>query len=271
VVAQALRRQLAMMVDAPFAVLDRLAGHRALGRVQFEPGSATPRQESLASLEVLSTTLEQRPRLGIVVPAAVDLTTDRRALAERQVELHVSLDTADPARLRPGAVDFTSPRAQDILDEFAGERLDADTLARIRARSDVAEALDPADRAAYYRALFEALVQAEQIGELALARLARFRAQSVAETLTGHGLARERIEVRGEPVNIGTRRPPPLVTVELEVRALAQAAPVRGGDASVFGAAAAGETLPHDTMDLPAPDLLERTLPEVPQPQRAWQ
>jgi len=43
--------------------------------------------------------------------------------------------------------------------------------------------------------IFDALVDNEEIAPTTLNRLARFRAQSIADALTGAGIAAERIEV----------------------------------------------------------------------------
>jgi hypothetical protein len=126
----------------------------------------------------------------------------------QQIELHVLLDTAGP-QARSAPIDFESPRAQDILDEFAGERLSASQRTSIAARFDFDRDgdVEPAWRAVYYRALAEALAANETIADTALMRLGRFRAQSIANALTELGIPAERVEIgRGDLAVQGDRQ-----------------------------------------------------------------
>jgi hypothetical protein len=117
------------------------------------------------------------------------------------VLLHVTLATAQvapgsPARSSQAAdVDFASPRAQDVLDEFARERLGAEALAEVGRSFQYGADAAPssAERVAYFRALFEALVEREPIATTALRRLARFRTSVVRARLTEQGLAESRV------------------------------------------------------------------------------
>ena len=113
---------------------------------------------------------------------------------------------------------FSDPKVQVVLDEFAGSRLGA-TAVNLIAESfdlsaDTAEQPPPAHvQEAYYRALFDALVMQEQIGERALFSLARYRARAVIDQLAQEGIERNRLSrggqqavktslVRGVPVSL---------------------------------------------------------------------
>jgi hypothetical protein len=94
-------------------------------------------------------------------------------------------------------VNFASPRAQDVLDEFARERLPAPELAAIASRFDPGRAAEPDSpaRVSYYRAIFDALAAHEPIPDSALARLGRFRAQAIGNALVAAGIVPERIAI----------------------------------------------------------------------------
>jgi hypothetical protein len=145
--------------------------------------------------------------LNVRVHGDFDPSADREALAVQQIELHVLLATAGPTlRARPERVNFASPRAQDVLDEFAGERLGPGRLAAIAARYPVeSNAATPAgERGAYYGAVFDALVANEPIEAAALQRLSRFRAQALVDALAAQGVAPERLALA--PVDADAQR-----------------------------------------------------------------
>lgn len=186
--------------------------------VRFEPGAAALTQAASAALSELAEALSLRPRLTVAVPAHIDPQLDRDALARQQIELHVTLATAGAAfRARPQAVNFASPRAQDVLDEFAVERLPARELAAIGAQHD--RTGEPAARAPYYRAVFAALVEGEPIERGALERIGRFRAQSIVEALVAGGLAAERVAlVESSDTQAGRHQEEAGVVVDLQLR-----------------------------------------------------
>lgn len=196
----ALRTRVAAIGSAPFATLGAVVGRDgdSLRTVRFAPGAAALSGPELAKVRALADGLRQRPALGVRVLGGFDATVDRAALANQQIELHVLLATAGPSpQARPEPVDFASPRAQDVLDEFAGERLAPGRVAALAARFglDRAGEADRAARTAYYAAVFDALVANEPIEPAALTRLGRFRAQAVAGALADAGIAAPRIEV----------------------------------------------------------------------------
>jgi len=196
--ADALSARIAAVTATPFDTLASLVegAGQAGGAIAFLPGDAALNDRALAAVSALADVLSARPRLGVRIFGAWDEQIDREALARQQIELHVQLATAGPtARARPAPVDFGSARARDVLDEFAGERLPAERVAELAARFDCEGALAPICERAYYEQIFDALVANEAIGSAPLARLGRFRAQSIADALRQHGIAAERIEV----------------------------------------------------------------------------
>lgn len=198
VIKEALQARIATLSAAPFVELGALAARDAetLRAVPFVPGDAGLTAAALDTIAGLGDALSQRPRLGLRVTGGFDAAIDRDALAKQQIELHVLLATAGPSpQARAQPVDFASPRAQDVLDEFAAERLAAAQVEALATRFDCSGALNALCRRAYYAAVFDALVANEAIETATLTRLGRFRAQSVANSLSELGIAAERIEV----------------------------------------------------------------------------
>jgi hypothetical protein len=195
VVAAAFRERIARLTAAPFETLAPLIdGAADANAVPFLPGDAALGEAATASIGRLAGVLMARPRLVVRVLGGYDAIVDREALARQQIELHVQLATADPnARNRPAPVNLDSARVQDVLDEFAAERLPAGRLSDLAARYDCRDT--PACRRAYYEQIFAALVANEEIAPSTLSRLGRFRAQSVANALADGGIDGERIEI----------------------------------------------------------------------------
>jgi hypothetical protein len=206
ILSAALRTRVTAITAMPFFELGALveSGRDTLRAVPFEPGAAGLEAQAQITLDALAAALRERPRVALRVLGGFDALADRDALARQQIELHVQLASADPSpQARPQPVDFASPRAQDVLDEFAGERLPAAQLAAIAARFDCSDTSDATCRTAYYAAVFDALVANETIANGTLSRLGRFRAQSVAEALVERGIAADRISVgTGAPMTI---------------------------------------------------------------------
>ena len=221
-VSAAVRARLEAIAAAPFEVLGRLVelDGRTLAGVEFEPGAAEFSDFGAAGVRALAAALAQRPKLALRAHGGFDPRVDRDALAARQIELHVLIATAGPQmRARPEPVNFASPRAQDVLDEFAGERLPPQRLEAIAARFslDPDWAPDAPARVAYYRAVFAALVASETIADSALTRLGRFRAQSIAHALAELGVEPERVLIGGGDLRVAAG--PRGVQVPLDVTA----------------------------------------------------
>jgi hypothetical protein len=195
----ALSARIAALTATPFDALQAVTAgddQTTASVVPFRPGEAALSDRALATIAQLAAALTARPRLGLRVLAAYDPEADRTALAEQQIQLHVLLATAGPtAEARPRPVDFASPRAQDVLDEFAGERLVAERTSEIARLFDCGDGeLESLCRRAYYAAIFDALVANEEISDSALNRLARFRALSIVDALTTAGIDAARLE-----------------------------------------------------------------------------
>src|SRR5690606_13199546 len=222
--------RLRAVAGSPFDALGAAAGVEAaaLAAVAFPAGGAEPSEPD--TLDALAEALLARPRIGLRVPGVAHRVLDRDALAAQQLELHVTLATAGPTLVaRPQPVDFTSPRHRDVLDEFAGERLgdeQRETIASYFARTPDGRIAE-SDRTAYYRALFDALVENEAIPSNGIERLGRYRARAIADTLTARGISETRIEIA-----------PSVVRSEVE------AADEQSGDAPPAAASAAQVEVP---------------------------
>ena len=177
------------VASRPFDVLRELVGQtdQDFGGLPFTPGSAEITPATADRLALLARALEQRPLLGLEVYPAFDRLADRNALAEAQVRLHIRLATSAGQRGLAAdlPLDFDDPRVRAVLDEFAGERL---------RESDRASGPGEGD-AAYYRAIYEALAANEDVSDLALNRLARFRARSIVDTFASYGVGEPQIRL----------------------------------------------------------------------------
>lgn len=187
---------MAELTVAPFDVLAGLAGWQQgpLDQLAFETGSAEISPDADAQLIALAGALRQRPLLGLSVTPGYDAAADRRALANRQLRLHITLATSarPPGGAEVAPLDVGDARVRDILDEFAGTRL----------RSAQREGIDarfPNEDDRYYEAVFQELVENEAVSESALQRLARYRARAVADALGRHGIDASRLQVADEP------------------------------------------------------------------------
>jgi hypothetical protein len=137
---------------------------------------------------MLDAILSQRPRLGLIVYPGYDPVADREALARQQVGLHVNLATSSggPGRPDHAAIDFSDRKVHTVLDEFAENRLS-------RPRQEAIESRHAERDAAYYRDVFEVLVDNEDVARTALRRLARYRAQTVVRGIVQSGVSDGRI------------------------------------------------------------------------------
>ena len=177
------------VASRPFDVLRELVGQtdQDFGGLPFTPGSAEITPATADRLALLARALEQRPLLGLEVYPAFDRLADRNALAEEQVRLHVRLATSAGQRGLAAdlPLDFDDPRVRTVLDEFAGERL---------RESDRGSGPGEGDTT-YYRTVYDALVANEEVSDLALNRLARFRARSIVDTFASYGVGEPQIRL----------------------------------------------------------------------------
>jgi hypothetical protein len=184
VLADALADFVTELTASPFEHLARLVGRPDidLGRLAFPAGSPEVTDDTAAKLAMLGAVLSHRPRLGLIVYPGYDPVTDREALARQQVELHINLATSSgtTGQAEHAAIDFSDRKVHTVLDEFAENRLSQSRQEAIKSRH--------AERdAAYYREVFEVLVDNEDVARTALSRLARYRAQAVVRGVVQSG------------------------------------------------------------------------------------
>ena len=212
-IASSVTDHLAALARSPFEYLGDLVGWSGtdLEWVGFEAGSAEIGDEAAVKLDALERALALRPMLALTVFPALDENADREALARQQVRLHVDLASSAgiPGRPPPESLDYDDPVVRDVLEEFAADRLPAPRRAALTGRH-------PNGDVSYYRAVFEALVDGEVVAMPALIRLARYRAQAVAEKLAVEESRDDRIRQAEEIVLAAPGRGP---QVALEARA----------------------------------------------------
>lgn len=214
----ALADYLARLAATPFDYLAELVGRpgMALGQLSFPPGSAEIGGDTTEKIAALGEALELRPKLGITVFPALDPDADRAALAGQQMRLHVNLASSAGLPGGPAApdVDFHDPIVRSVLEEFTANRLPESRQAALAERW-------PEKDTPYYRAVFDALVDNESVAAPVLQRLARYRARSVVEALSGPGDRPndqpKRVRAADEIVSAETAGPAG-VRVPLEVR-----------------------------------------------------
>jgi len=172
-------REMAVLADLPDVPLDH---------VPFVTGSAELTPPTLTRVAALSAALAARPRLGLTTFPAYDPVIDRHALAAQQVRLHVALATSagPPGRAVEKPMDFDDLKVRAVLDEFSAARLSASRRAAISGRFAEHDQ-------AFYRAVFEALVENETVSATALERLANYRAQSFVNALATAGIPSARL------------------------------------------------------------------------------
>jgi hypothetical protein len=197
-IVEHVRERVLAVGTAPFEALAALGGEDAAGMsaIEFVPGMAEPTPRGIDAMAGLAAALSLRPRVGVRVEAREGAELDRTALARSQVMLHVTLATARAERVgAAAAIDFASPRVQEVLDEFGRERLMTEALEGIGTSWPFDAAAPPSapERVAYYRALFGALVAREPIADAALRRLADFRVRVAERHLRDRGVVAERI------------------------------------------------------------------------------
>ncbi|MDZ7768334.1 MAG: DUF748 domain-containing protein [Woeseiaceae bacterium] len=189
------REFFAELPTAPFEVLAKLADWQRgrLDHLAFEFGSAELSPAASEQLLAIAGALRQRPLLGLTVQPGYDSVADRRALATRQLRQHVTLATSarPPGGTEVAPLDVGDVKVRNILDEFASTRLRPAQRRAINTRF-------PDKNGRYYEAVFEELVQNEEVSETALQRLARYRARAVADALVRDGIDDARLDVAGE-------------------------------------------------------------------------
>lgn len=191
-------------VTAPFRALGGLFGGNGeeMGGVLFEPGRADIGPPELEKLHKVMVALAQRPRLSLEVRGGVDPDLDGRALKSLQVRraLAAKLGFRWSPEEEPGPVPFDSAASQSALEELADERGGPNAVDKLQAAFEKKEGRKvgrigrvsalvgrPSPDSAFYRALFEHLVETAPLAAQDLEALAGRRAQAVAVELTRRG------------------------------------------------------------------------------------
>ncbi|MDF9392452.1 MULTISPECIES: DUF748 domain-containing protein [Methylococcus] len=191
-------------VTAPFRALGRLfvGDGEDMGGVLFEPGSADIAPPELEKLNNIMIVLVQRPQLDLEVQGGFDPELDGRALKSLQVRRAVAgkLGFRWSPEEEPGPVPFDSTATQSVLEELAGERGGPNAVEKFQTAFEKKEGRKaerigrvsalmgrPSPDSAFYRALFDYLVETAPLSAQDLATLAGRRAQAVASVLTQRG------------------------------------------------------------------------------------
>lgn len=200
VIARAVQQTLVKAAAAPFKLLGSLLGGDApkqLDSVPFEAGKTELTPPAMEVITAVSEILHRRPALALVSVGTYDPIADRDALARQQVRLHLSLATVEgpTSTGAPKPINFSDPLVQDVLDEFGKSRLGDDVISGIGVRNspEASEADQETGRRTYYQALFNALVDNEEVSEFAIKNLAKYRAQSIVDELQRQGIQAARI------------------------------------------------------------------------------
>jgi hypothetical protein len=206
VIRQAIFNLVTRIVTSPFRVLGRLLGGKGeveqLDTVAFDPGSAWLLPPEREKLKRVGEVLGRRPRLKLVVQGRFDPEADGRALRTERVQraLAKQLDLKVAPDEDPGPVAFDSAKTQRGLEALLNERGGADAIDGFEAQYEkttgtevkrVNPLLALIGRAspdtAFYRAMFERLVELEPLSNADLQVLARLRTEAIVEELTTAG------------------------------------------------------------------------------------
>ena len=212
-IAKALRSTLGRIVSAPFRMLASLFGggeRKAPDEVPFAPGSAAlspPAEETMARL---AEALAARPQLALSIAGGYDPDADREALARAAVRRELARRAGYGAAAGGSAPSGVDARDPKIL--HAAERL----YLQEGGQAIELSALEPR-KPGYGRRLLAALAGKTNVAGEDLQALARERAQSVRDALTGRGLDGQRLRVEA-PKEVQAEEQG--VPVKLDVRAL---------------------------------------------------
>ena len=202
-VRQALANFLKKIVTAPFRALGGLLGGRGedLDAVGFEPGRAELPVSEMEELLRLSEALQKRPKLAVQVHGAYAPETDGAALrrAALRRDLAEQSGTAPAEGEAPPPLVYTDPSTQKALSTLASERLSPEAVKALREEHGAQREKSAVGPLAFYRALFERLVEVGPLQEDALEGLARLRANAVVrQLLTTGGLDHTRVTLAEE-------------------------------------------------------------------------
>ena len=227
------------IVAAPFRALARVFGGGAeqLAAISFQPGASRLLPPEREKLKRIAEGLAKRPDLKVVIPARYDAEADARALKREGLRRELAkragfeIGADDPA----GPLSLEDRRTRRAIREVYAQRFGEDDLARHKAEAEreagsarelsVGERIrnfatgEPqvADPAAFYRALYRRLLEAEPVPEGALAGLAQKRAAAIAAELQAVGVGAERMtQSSAEPTSNADAKQ---VTIQLSLAA----------------------------------------------------
>lgn len=180
-IGKALRGALRKIVTAPFAFLGSLlGGEKPPQSVTFAPGEGTLAPRQAEALTRLAQALVERPGVRVVVSGAAGRKEDARALASARLDALLAASDADEPWQR--------------LRELYRERFDADPEDDLPEPPPGTEPTRDERRAAAFAHARTRLTATLMPDDAALEALAQARAHAVMSTLTGAGVAAERLE-----------------------------------------------------------------------------
>ncbi len=155
------------LVKSPFRLLGKLGGggdDEDFGFIEFRAGEAVLEGNASERLATLVAGAEQRPELVLLVEGSCDFEADTLALKE------AAFDAAVANRTVGGAVTV------DLLESLYSKVGSPDALNELRSGS---EGDDGLDETAYYLALRDAVIEAQEVDPAAVEALAGTRAEAI--------------------------------------------------------------------------------------------
>ncbi len=191
---KALSNVITKIVTSPFSLLGNLlGGEDPPDTVVFEVGETQITDASQAQLGRLVEALAQRPNLVISAQGAVDPAEDRKALAKVRVD----------ARLMPEGSGLTEPPESVLAAAYDALKGSGQAKAELKALEERLPELDDEERERRWRkGLYEQLLEAEPVDELALKTLASGRGEAVKAALVEAGLDPQRVFLKESRINL---------------------------------------------------------------------
>ncbi|MBY5920709.1 DUF748 domain-containing protein [Ferrimonas balearica] len=193
-ILKALGNVITKIVTSPFSLLGSLlGGEDPPDHVQFAAGETVISDDSQAQLARLVEALAQRPSLVLSAQGAVDPVADSKALAKVRVD----------ARLMPEGSGLTEPPELVLAAAYDAVK----GMGRAQAEEEALKArlpdLDEAERQRRWKkGLYEQLLEAEPVDELALKTLASERGEAVKGALVDAGLDPKRVFLKESRINL---------------------------------------------------------------------
>lgn len=196
IVGEAFVNAITKTAAAPFKILAGLVGGRAddLDRMRFDAGSAELSKKQLKQLDKLAEALSSRPQLNLAVRGTASPKADARALAETQLA-----ERLDAMQSKPVANDKERwARVYKLYRKETGKSVD-----------ELARSLGSSGKASdetVHRAVWQALLQLQQVGSDALRTLANARAEAIVGALTKAGIAAQRIYLQDPDIQVSSQQ-----------------------------------------------------------------